>query len=110
MADVKAPSIRKWNDVTKIWEGYTFPVDGYEKVEHPNHYNWHPSGVECITIVSEFNYNVGSAITYLWRAGRKPGSSTIEDIEKAIFHLKNEIQRLQKECEYEEAECCQDAG
>ena len=67
-------------------------------------------GIECITIVSEFNYNMGSAITYLWRAGRKPGSSTIEDLEKAIFHLKNEIERLQKECEHEEAECCQDSS
>ncbi len=100
----------KEEDLMEMFESVLPSVEHYEKIEHPNHYNWHPSGVECIQIVREFSYNTGSAITYLWRAGRKPGSSAIEDMEKAIFHIQDEIDRLQKECENEETEHCTDSG
>ena len=62
-------------------------------VDHPNHYTWHPL-VECHEVVEEFPYNVGTAIAYLWRSGRKT-SDPIEDIEKAIKHLEFECARLQ---------------
>ncbi len=45
----------------------------YEEVNHPKHYNDHPSGVECLTIVQAFNFNLGNVIKYVWRAGLKPG-------------------------------------
>ncbi len=62
-------------------------------VKHPNHYTWHPTGVECKDITQEFNYNVGSAIAYLWRHERKNG---IEDLKKAVEHINFEIERLTK--------------
>ena len=69
-------------------------------VNHPPHYVSDPSGVECITITRHRNFNVGNAIKYLWRAGLKdtdkPGK-TIEDLEKAIFYIKDEIKRLNGE-------------
>ena len=40
-----------------------------DTVNHPAHYNTHPSGVECIEITEHFNFNIGNAIKYLWRAG-----------------------------------------
>lgn len=40
-------------------------------INHPSHYNKHPSGVECIDIIRHHNFNVGSTIKYLWRAGSK---------------------------------------
>ena len=76
--------------------------NGVDNVNHPPHYTSDPSGVECIQIVRHRNYNVGNAIKYLWRAGLKEseGKSTlekqIEDLNKAIFYIKDEIERLTK--------------
>lgn len=64
-----------------------------DMVNHPRHYNVHPSGVECITIVEHFNFNVGSAVKYLWRAGEK-SEDPIEDLRKAQFYVTREIERL----------------
>lgn len=61
-------------------------------VDHPKHYNSHPSGVECITVVEHFNFNLGNAIKYLWRAGLK-GDAT-EDLQKARWYVQREIKRL----------------
>jgi hypothetical protein len=62
-----------------------------DKVNHPKHYTEHPSGVECIQITRHMNFNLGNAIKYIWRAGLK--DNYIEDLEKAIFYLKDEIQK-----------------
>ena len=63
-----------------------------ESVNHPPHYNSHPSGVECITITEHYNFNVGNAMKYLWRAGLK--GNPIEELEKAKWYIGREIQRL----------------
>lgn len=65
-------------------------------VNHPKHYNEHPSGVECIDIVEGFNFNVGNAIKYLWRAGLK-SNDPVEDLEKAAWYCQREIERIKKE-------------
>lgn len=71
-----------------------------EKVDHPKHYNSHPSGVECIEIARHYNFCVGNAIKYIWRAGLKketlvtPVEKEIEDIEKAIWYLKDHLKTL----------------
>ena len=71
----------------------TSKYDVHWNVKHPNHYTWHPTGVECKDITQEFNYNVGSAMAYLWRHERKNG---IEDLKKAVEHINFEIERLSK--------------
>lgn len=76
-----------------------------DMVNHPAHYNSHPSGIECIDIVRHHNFNIGNAIKYLWRCGIKTEEGmdiqdkTIEDLQKAIFYIQDEIIRLQKEDE-----------
>lgn len=65
-----------------------------EKVNHPQHYNNHPSGVECITIVEWFNFNLGNAIKYVWRAGHKSNDPQ-EDLMKAKWYIERELARLQ---------------
>jgi hypothetical protein len=62
-----------------------------DAVNHPEHYNAHPSGVECIQVVEHMNFNVGNAIKYLWRADHKNG---LEDLRKAEWYIRREIQRL----------------
>ena len=64
-----------------------------EKVDHPAHYNSHPSGVECITVVEHMTFNIGNAIKYLWRADHKNG---LEDLKKAEWYVRREIERLSK--------------
>jgi len=64
-----------------------------ETVDHPPHYNQHPSGVECITIVEFFTINVGNAVKYLWRAGNK--GALVEDLKKARWYIEREIARLE---------------
>lgn len=62
-----------------------------EAVDHPAHYNAHPSGVECITVVEHMSFNVGNAIKYLWRADEK--GAPIEDLRKAAWYIAREIAR-----------------
>ena len=62
-------------------------------IDHPVHYNSHPSGVECIDIAEHYNFNVGNALKYIWRAGIKKElglsdlEKELEDIDKAIWYL-----------------------
>lgn len=72
-------------------------MNGYEEVNHPKHYNDHPSGVECLTIVQAFNFNLGNVIKYVWRAGLKPGAETLKDLKKAKFYINAEIRRVAEE-------------
>lgn len=72
------------------------PIKGlHDLVNHPLHYTSHPSGVECITVTRHMNFNLGNAIKYIWRAGLKQNS--IQDLEKAVFYLNDEIERLKNQ-------------
>ncbi len=66
-----------------------------EAVNHPKHYNSHPSGVECITVVEHMNFCLGNAMKYIWRAGEKGDAK--EDIRKAIWYLNRELERIEPE-------------
>lgn len=66
-----------------------------EKVNHPKHYNSHPSGVECIDIAEHYTFNCGNAIKYIWRAGLK--EDAIQDLEKAAWYLHREIDKRKAE-------------
>jgi len=63
-----------------------------DPVNHPPHYNAHPSGVEAITVCEHFNFNIGNAVKYLWRAGLK--GALIDDLKKARWYIDREISRL----------------
>jgi hypothetical protein len=67
------------------------PSSSPDPVNHPAHYNRHPSGVECIQITEHFNFCLGNAIKYVWRAGLK--SDAVEDLRKARWYIDREIER-----------------
>ena len=75
-----------------------------DNVNHPKHYISDPSGIECIDITRHRNFNVGNAIKYLWRAGLKIDvdkssiNKQIEDLEKAVWYIVDEIHRLGGRC------------
>lgn len=68
-----------------------------DMVNNPSHYTSDPSGIEAIEITRHRNFNIGNAIKYLWRAGLKDSSAQVQDLEKAIFYIKDEIARLKGE-------------
>lgn len=59
---------------------------------NPKHYKDHPSGVECITIIEHFGFNLGSAVKYIWRCGLKKSADPVEDLKKALWYLNREIE------------------
>lgn len=75
-----------------------------DNVNHPKHYTSDPSGIECIDITRHRNFNVGNSIKYLWRAGLKIDADKssinkqIEDLEKAVWYIVDEIHRLGGRC------------
>mgnify|MGYP000615414945 FL=1 len=66
-------------------------------VNHPTHYKSHPSGVEVIQITEHMNFCLGNVVKYILRAEHK--GATIQDLEKAQWYLKREIERRKKETE-----------
>lgn len=65
-----------------------------DAVDHPTHYNQHPSGVECIEIAQHMNFNLGNVLKYIWRCDKK--GPAIEDLKKARNYLTFEIERREK--------------
>ena len=72
-----------------------------DNVNHPHHYTSHPSGVECIDITEHYDFCVGNAIKYLWRAGLKAESGIthiekeLEDLRKAVWYINRKIKHLE---------------
>lgn len=85
---------------------YDYTRNKSEEVEQtrviPSYYKGNTYGYEARKVVEEFqpnNFNLGTALTYLMRAGKKtyvnnnPEESMVEDIRKAINHLQFELDR-----------------
>lgn len=70
----------------------------------PNYYIGSVYGYEARKVIEDWDlsYNVGTATSYLLRCGKKTeggvdnNAKHIEDIEKAINHLRFEIDKLKK--------------
>lgn len=62
-----------------------------DKVNHPSHYQG--KKFEVIDIIDDFNlnFNLGNAIKYILRSGKKEDKK--KDLEKAIWYLQREIER-----------------
>lgn len=65
-----------------------------DSVNHPEHYNKHPSGIECIEVVRHMGFNLGNVVKYVWRSDLK-GNGT-EDLEKALWYLQDEIEKRKR--------------
>lgn len=107
---IRTPSPRTTEDRVHTWEGGSFGQTEYflanfrlvgetvasdavtgESVNHPAHYN--PGPYEAIKVIEawELGFNLGNAVKYIARAGKKPGSAKSEDLEKALWYLQREI-------------------
>ena len=61
----------------------------------PDYYMGKYMKIEAKNVVWDFqdnNYNLGTALTYIMRAGKKPNNPITQDIAKAIHHLEMELE------------------
>lgn len=65
-----------------------------DSINHPKHYTSHPSGIETIQITRHMNFNRGNAVKYLMRAGLKEPDKEVEDLQKAVWYIQDEIKRI----------------
>lgn len=63
--------------------------------ETPKYYIGKKHKIHAIDVIEDFelSYNVGNAVSYLLRCGKKTSDPT-EDIQKAIHHLQHELNWL----------------
>ena len=77
-----------------------------DMVNHPSHYT--DGNIEVIDFIEDkkLNYHRGNALKYLCRAGKKDPAKEVEDLQKAVWYINREIQRLeaQKQKDAREAE------
>ena len=67
-----------------------------DNVNHPSHYTAY-KGVKVIQLTEQMNFNRGNAVKYICRAGLKNKDKEVEDLQKAIWYLNREIERIQKD-------------
>lgn len=67
-----------------------------EKICNPLHYN--AGLIECIEVIDDWklNFNLGNVLKYVCRAGKKAECTRLEDLEKAEWYLKHEIDLTKK--------------
>ena len=80
-----------------------------ENVSHPSHYTWlkDKCGIEVIDVTRHLDFDLGNAIKYILRAGRKPIinenlsddflRAAIQDLKKALFYINDKIDMLENE-------------
>jgi hypothetical protein len=61
---------------------------------NPSHYKNRVPGIECIDATKHFDFCLGNAIKYIWRAGIKDKSKEVEDLMKAIWYIEKKIEML----------------
>ena len=72
-----------------------------DNVNHPEWYTKHPSGIECIDIAKYYDFCIGNAFKYLWRAGLKKDASLedkqkeVEDLKKAMWYINKKIELIE---------------
>ena len=73
-----------------------------DKVNHPSHYIWLKElcGIEVIDITRHLDFDLGNAVKYILRSGKKTEQGyddiekEIEDVQKAIFYINDKIKLL----------------
>lgn len=76
-----------------------------QRVNHPSHYTWLKDlcGIEVIDITRHMDFDLGNAIKYILRNGKKHEEGyedidkAIEDLKKAIWYINDKIQMLDKQ-------------
>lgn len=71
------------------------------KISHQNYYML-PNGIECFDVIRYFPCDIGMAIKYLWRHGKKDeegissNEKAIEDLRKAVVCIEDHLKMLEE--------------
>lgn len=67
-----------------------------EAVNHPAHYGGKNNSYEVIKVIRAWGlgFSLGNAVKYIPRAGKKDPKKHIEDLEKAMWYIQEEINFL----------------
>jgi len=79
-------ALNEWSEIKR----QQFMSEKKENINHPEHYNSHPSGIEAIEVCEHMNFNLGNVMKYIWRTDHKNG---LEDLKKARWYLDREINK-----------------
>lgn len=68
-----------------------------QHIDHPAHYGGNTT-YEAIKVIEawELGFCLGNTVKHIYRAGKKDETKLIEDLEKAAWYLKREIDRLKE--------------
>lgn len=68
-----------------------------ESVNHPQHYGGADNPYEAIKVIEAWGlgFNLGNAVKYISRAGKKDAARLAEDLKKARWYLDREITNLE---------------
>lgn len=93
----KAPTIDHVPAPAKEENGVAYHPPQDDPVDHPAHYT--QGGIETIQVIEAWGlgYNLGNAVKYISRAGKKDPEKTVEDLKKARWYLDREIKRREGE-------------
>jgi hypothetical protein len=74
-------------------------IDGIRnetEINHPPYYN--KGKIEVIDFIEDqgFNFNLGSVVKYISRAGEKNKDTYVQDLQKAVWFLNREIERVSR--------------
>lgn len=71
-------------------------VAGASAVDHPAHYGGADDPFEAIKVIDawDLGFTLGNAIKYIKRAGQKNQATRKEDLQKAIWYLNHELEKL----------------
>lgn len=70
-------------------------------IENQDYYSL-PNGITCLQVIRYFPNNIGNAIKYLWRHGRKNelgisnSEKAIEDLNKCMVYIKDQIKLIEE--------------
>lgn len=69
-----------------------------DMVDHPDYYGGKDNPYEAIKVIMawDLSFCLGNAVKYISRAGKKDPSKESEDIEKAIWYLKEHLNSINK--------------
>lgn len=79
---------------TEVEAKLTSPSTTNQKLT-PSYYLGKYKGIEAFDVCMDFardSYNIGVAIAYLLRAGKKKDNPKAQDLRKAIHHLEKELE------------------
>lgn len=75
-----------------------------EMINHPVHYGGKDNPYEAIKVIEawDLNFNLGNCLKYICRLDKKPDEGltkdekTLEDLNKALWYLQREIERVKR--------------